>query len=79
MVESSGSAEAPSGSSGGRQLSLADKLNHLFETVKNPATGKKYTNAEVSRAIREAARRTASPSRRAPFRSYAPESSRTRP
>ncbi|MBE1599962.1 MULTISPECIES: helix-turn-helix domain-containing protein [Streptomyces] len=54
MVESSGSAEVPSGASGGRQLSLADKLNHLFETVKNPATGKKFTNAEVSRAIREA-------------------------
>lgn len=37
------------------RLSLADKLNHLFQTVKNPATGRKYTNAEVSRAIREAA------------------------
>ncbi|MFJ2175952.1 transcriptional regulator [Streptomyces sp. NPDC087851] len=54
MAESSGVAEVPSGEPGGRQLSLADKLNHLFETVKNPATGRKYTNAEVSRLIREA-------------------------
>ena len=54
MVESSGSAEVPSSAPGGRQLSLADKLNHLFETVRNPATGRRYTNAEVSRAIREA-------------------------
>ncbi|MFD4950465.1 helix-turn-helix domain-containing protein [Streptomyces sp. NPDC058451] len=50
MVESSGPAEAPGGAAGAR-LSLADKLNHLFEIKKNPATGKRYTNAEVARAI----------------------------
>lgn len=54
MVQSSGPAKGPSGAPDAPLLSLADKLNHLFETVKNPATGKRYTNAEVSRAIREA-------------------------
>ncbi|CAL9585877.1 Nucleoid-associated protein EspR [Streptomyces sp. enrichment culture] len=53
MVEPSGSAEASVGAASARQLTLADKLNHLFQTVKNPATGKRYTNAEVARAIRE--------------------------
>lgn len=36
------------------QLSLAQKLNHLFDTVRNPETGKPYANAEVSQAIHEA-------------------------
>ncbi|MFE4055022.1 transcriptional regulator [Streptomyces sp. NPDC059096] len=53
-MDSGGAEEVPSGEPGGRQLSLADKLNHLFETVKNPSTGKRYTNAEVSRSIRAA-------------------------
>lgn len=42
------------GAADGRQLTLAEKLAHLFETVENPKTGKRYTNAEVSRAIRNA-------------------------
>ncbi|MET9869226.1 helix-turn-helix domain-containing protein [Streptomyces sp. NPDC006386] len=50
MVESSEPAEAPGGAAGARH-SFADKLNHLFEIKKNPATGKRYTNAEVARAI----------------------------
>ncbi|MEU8649738.1 helix-turn-helix domain-containing protein [Streptomyces sp. NPDC048737] len=49
MVESSEPVGAPSGAAGARR-SLADKLNHLFETKKNPATGRPYTNAEVARA-----------------------------
>ncbi|MFI8872245.1 helix-turn-helix domain-containing protein [Streptomyces sp. NPDC055243] len=53
MVEPGGSAEAPADAVDARQVSLTDKLNHLFDTVKNPATGKRYTNAEVARAIRE--------------------------
>ncbi|MFJ9085847.1 transcriptional regulator [Streptomyces sp. NPDC102384] len=48
MADSGGSA-----ASGDRRPTLADKLNHLFETVANPATGRRYTNAEVSRAVRE--------------------------
>ncbi|WP_338483927.1 helix-turn-helix domain-containing protein [Streptomyces sp. SCSIO 75703] len=43
MVESSGPADA--------RRSFADKLNHLFQTVTNRETGKRYTNAEVARAI----------------------------
>ncbi|MFI8440147.1 helix-turn-helix domain-containing protein [Streptomyces rochei] len=50
MVESSGPAEAPGGAADARR-SFADKLNHLFQTVTNPETGKRYTNAEVARAI----------------------------
>lgn len=50
MMEFSGPAEAPDGAAGARR-SFADKLNHLFRTAKNPATGKRYTNAEVARAI----------------------------
>ncbi|WP_299528200.1 helix-turn-helix transcriptional regulator [uncultured Streptomyces sp.] len=50
MSESSGPAEVPGGAADARR-SLADKLNHLFETRKNPATGKRYTNAEVARVI----------------------------
>ncbi|MBN3932979.1 helix-turn-helix transcriptional regulator [Streptomyces verrucosisporus] len=53
MVEPGGSAEASVGAAGARQPTLADKLNYLFQTVRNPATGKRYTNAEVARAIRE--------------------------
>ncbi|MFF8481930.1 transcriptional regulator [Streptomyces antibioticus] len=54
MEEPRESAEVPAGADGARQMSLADKLNHLFETVRNPETGKRYTNAEVARAIRAA-------------------------
>ncbi|MFD4790406.1 helix-turn-helix domain-containing protein [Streptomyces sp. NPDC058459] len=50
MAESSEPAEAPGGAAGARH-SLADKLNHLFETKRNPATGKPYRSAEVARAI----------------------------
>ena len=50
MVESSGPAQASGGAAGARR-SFADKLNHLFQTVANPETGKRYTNAEVARAI----------------------------
>ncbi|WP_330434501.1 transcriptional regulator [Streptomyces sp. NBC_00825] len=52
MAEDSGSADA---ALGGRQPSLAERLNRLFDVRKNPATGNRYTNAEVSRAIAEAA------------------------
>ena len=34
---------------------LTQRLNHLFETVPNPATGRPYTNAEASRTIEAAA------------------------
>ncbi|WP_240678220.1 transcriptional regulator [Streptomyces griseoviridis] len=52
-VEPEESAAVSPGAVGAKQLSLPEKLNHLFETVKNPATGKRYTNAEAARAIRE--------------------------
>jgi hypothetical protein len=29
--------------------SAADRLEHLFETIRNPSTGKSYTNIEVAR------------------------------
>ncbi|MFJ4800878.1 transcriptional regulator [Streptomyces murinus] len=53
MMESGDMAEASAGAASARELTLADKLNHLFEKVKNPATGKRYTNAEAARVIRE--------------------------
>ncbi|MFJ4572121.1 transcriptional regulator [Streptomyces sp. NPDC088846] len=55
MAEDSGPADVPAAAPEGRQPSLADKLNRLFDARKNPATGNRYTNAEVSRAISEAA------------------------
>ncbi|MFF8918960.1 transcriptional regulator [Streptomyces sp. NPDC015032] len=53
MAEDSGSADASAAALGG-QPSLAERLNRLFDR-KNPATGNRYTNAEVSRAIADAA------------------------
>ncbi len=32
-----------------RKRSIADRLNHLFEAIKNERTGEPYTNAEVAR------------------------------
>ncbi len=32
-----------------REQGIADRLNHLFEAIKNERTGEPYTNAEVAR------------------------------
>jgi hypothetical protein len=34
---------------GGESRGVAGRLEHLFEVVRNPKTGKPYTNAEVAR------------------------------
>lgn len=43
-IESAAHLERPAGERG-----IADRLNHLFETIKNERTGEPYTNAEVAR------------------------------
>ncbi|MFD6626120.1 helix-turn-helix domain-containing protein [Streptomyces diastaticus] len=50
MVESNGTAGAPRGAAVGRH-SVASTLNRLFQTEKNPSTGRSFTNAEVARAV----------------------------
>jgi transcriptional regulator with XRE-family HTH domain len=42
------SKERPT-SRGGESHDLVDRLVHLFEVVRNPKTGERYTNAEVAR------------------------------
>ncbi|MFJ6017596.1 transcriptional regulator [Streptomyces sp. NPDC092952] len=51
MADRDRSASASAGAPGGRRVSLAEKLGHLFDVTVNPATGRRYTNAEVSQSI----------------------------
>ncbi len=43
-IENATRVEQPAGERG-----IADRLNHLFEAIKNERTGEPYTNAEVAR------------------------------
>ena len=43
-IENAARVERPAGGRG-----IADRLNHLFEAIKNERTGEPYTNAEVAR------------------------------
>jgi hypothetical protein len=43
-IENAGRVEQPAG-----EQRIADRLNHLFEAIKNERTDETYTNAEVAR------------------------------